>query len=97
MTKMLQFLRRKIKPFKKCTGNPSYSFEVNTSTEQKHHVSRYNQSTICQTNTNLDSEYELTGCSQTFTSKLSKSKSVTSRFYHRFRRSGKKSIHIFEL
>lgn len=90
MTKMLQFLRRKIKPFKKCTGNPSYSFEVNTSTEQKHRISRYNQSTMCQTNTNLDSEYELTGCSQTFTSKLSKSKSVTSRFYHRFRRSAKK-------
>lgn len=38
----------------------------------------------------MDSEYELTGCSQTFTSKLSKSKSVTSRFYHRLRRSGKK-------
>lgn len=87
---MLQFLRRKIKPFKKCTGNPSYSFEANTSVEQKQHVSRSNQTTMCQTNTNLDSEYELTGCSQTFTSKLSKSRSVTSRFYNRFRRSGKK-------
>jgi len=28
MTSMLKFLKRKIKPFKKCTGNPSYSFEV---------------------------------------------------------------------
>ncbi len=28
MTSMLKFLKRKIKPFKKCSGNPSCSFEV---------------------------------------------------------------------
>ena len=83
---MLQFLRNKIKPFKKCTGNPSYSFEINNSGEQNQ-VTRTNQTTLCN---NLDSDYELTGCSQTFTSKLGK-KSKTSRFYNRFRRSGKKN------
>lgn len=91
---MLQFLRRKIKPFKKCTGNPSYSFEIKNPSHQVTTASKTEQDSTDQ----LDSlnDYEHTGCSQyNFTSKLEnkkKSFSKKNRFYLKFKRSnGSKS------
>ena len=94
MANMLQFLRRKIKPFKKCTGNPSYSFEIKNPSHQVTTASKTEQDSTDQ----LDSlnDYEHTGCSQyNFTSKLEnkkKSFSKKNRFYLKFKRSnGSKS------
>lgn len=81
MTNMLQFLKRKIKPFKKCTGNPSYSFEINTSPNEQQ-IIRNEQTT------NLDlNDCEFTGYSQNLSSKLGKMSKK--RFYLKFKRSKK--------
>lgn len=87
MTNMLQFLRRKIKPFKKCTGNPSYSFEINNQNGQRRELTTGQNQNMTTNMTNIDYSEN---SSHNFTSfKLEKSKK--SKFGFKFRRGSNKS------
>lgn len=81
MTNMLKFLKRKIKPFKKCTGNPSYSFEADTTVAKQISKQDY-------TSSYLDTN-DFTGFSQTKLDKRSRSGRFT---YFRFKRTKKDSM-----
>lgn len=76
MTSMLKFLKRKIKPFKKCTGNPSYSFEVvDSATNATNNKPEFN--------TYIDSnDYTDATCS----SQINQTSRFTKRSFFRFHR-----------